>query len=160
MYILTSPRLAGVVVTGTYLMYLCVSGVCVGMYTCMCVCVYACVSVWVWVCACVCACVYACVSVWVCTWVRVWSKFTFHACAAELPSYCICVLTVAVSVYTPVSGGPESQPLHTFHTLATCHWSFIIIHFMRVTLSHHGFDCSGLLGSSDSARIVCSGDAR
>lgn len=54
MYILTSPRLLGVVITGTYLMGPCVSGVCLWVCThaCVWVCVYVCM------CACVCACVY------------------------------------------------------------------------------------------------------
>lgn len=70
MYILTSPRLAGVVVTGTYLMCLCVWCVCV--HTCarmrVCMCVYVCVvcmrvCVYTHMCVCLCVCVRECMGV-------------------------------------------------------------------------------------------------
>lgn len=89
MYILTSPRLAGVVLTGTYLMCLCVSGVCMyvcaRVYTCVRACMCVCLCICVHVCMGVCACVYACVCV--CMVMRV------GACVEQIHLSCLCGTT-------------------------------------------------------------------
>lgn len=94
-----------------------------------------------------------------CVCMRVSLQLSSSCLCGPLLSYCRPSLWWLYHFTPPsaVSRGPTLFMPSVPHSLSSV---FLIIDFKCVALSHLGLDFTGLLASSDTARVVCSADAR